>query len=143
LEGLGAAALLHSLREPRRGTADLRSDDELVAVLKAVAHPIRLRIVSLLCGGERHVNALADDLGAPQAIVSQQLRILRTQGIVAASRVRGFAVYRLQKQALHELIRFARGCAAVAEHGAAPRRARTAARAQSRRNPGRISPGRQ
>ena len=32
-------------------------------VLKAVAHPLRLRIVAILCRGEEHVNALASRLG--------------------------------------------------------------------------------
>ncbi len=73
-------------------------------VLKAVAHPLRIRIVALLCRGERHVNGLADDLATPQPIVSQQLRILRARGLVAATRNNGFARYRLAEPALRELI---------------------------------------
>lgn len=95
--------------------------DRLVAVLKAVAHPLRLRIVALLCQGEHQVNALERQLSAPQAIVSQQLRILRSQGLVAVTRTGGFARYRLQGLALRELIRFAGECA-DAEVRASPRR---------------------
>jgi ArsR family transcriptional regulator len=86
----------------------LRSDAaraaHLAEVLKAVAHPLRLRIVALLCQGEAHVTALVDALGAPQPLVSQQLRILRAQGLVAASREDGFAWYRLAEPALRDLV---------------------------------------
>lgn len=73
-------------------------------VLKAVAHPLRLRIVAILCRGDEHVNALAAQLGEPQAIVSQQLRILRLRGLVASERIDGFAWYRLAEPALRELV---------------------------------------
>ncbi len=73
-------------------------------VLKAVAHPLRLRIVATLCRGAEHVNALAEQLGVPQPIVSQQLRILRGHGLVAARRANGFAWYRLAEPALRDLV---------------------------------------
>ncbi|BDG06037.1 ArsR/SmtB family transcription factor [Anaeromyxobacter oryzae] len=79
-------------------------------VLKAVAHPLRLRIVALLCEGEENVTALADKLEASQAIVSQQLRILRSHGLVAASREGGFATYRLVEQNLRGLVRCMEKC---------------------------------
>ncbi len=79
--------------------------ERLSEILKAVAHPLRLRIVALLCGqGETHVNGLAERLDAPQPIVSQQLRILRARGLVAATRENGFARYRLAEPALRELV---------------------------------------
>jgi DNA-binding transcriptional ArsR family regulator len=73
-------------------------------VLKAVAHPLRLRIVALLCEGEAHVGALAERLDTPQPIVSQQLRILRARRLVDATRESGFARYRLAEPALRELV---------------------------------------
>ena len=78
--------------------------EHLSEVLKAVAHPLRLRIVALLCAGDFHVNGLAERLDAPQPIVSQQLRILRTRGLVTAVRENGFARYRLAEPALRELV---------------------------------------
>jgi DNA-binding transcriptional ArsR family regulator len=88
-----------------------RADDEVVALLKAIAHPLRLGIVARLCDGELHVGALARELAAPQPIVSQQLRILRALGIVAATRVHGFARYRVRDGAFRDLVRLARACA--------------------------------
>ena len=73
-------------------------------VLKAVAHPLRLRIVAILCDGPQHVGALAMDLDEPQAVVSQQLRILRLRGLVAFERKQGFAFYRLAEPALRDLV---------------------------------------
>jgi ArsR family transcriptional regulator len=87
--------------------------ERLSEILKAVAHPLRLRILALLCGeGEAHVNGLADRLRAPQPIVSQQLRILRARGLVAANRENGFARYRLAEPALRDLI----GCMERCRH---------------------------
>lgn len=79
-------------------------------VLKAVAHPLRVRIVASLCEGEANVGALAEKLGASQAIVSQQLRILRSHGLVAATRSNGFARYRLLEQNLRGLVRCMEKC---------------------------------
>lgn len=85
--------------------ADSGEKAERVAeVLKAVAHPLRIRIVALLCRGDEHVNALAEKLQVPQAIVSQQLRILRLKGLVVAAREQGFARYRLREPHLLDLV---------------------------------------
>jgi DNA-binding transcriptional ArsR family regulator len=73
-------------------------------VLKAMAHPLRIRIVATLCRGEEHVNELAAKLGVAQAIVSQQLRILRLNGLVAVARENGFARYRVAEPQLHQLV---------------------------------------
>ena len=74
-------------------------------LLKALGHPLRLRIVTLLARGREHVGALAERLDIPQAITSQQLRILRMSGLVAATRENGQAVYRLIDPRVVRLIR--------------------------------------
>lgn len=73
-------------------------------VLKAVAHPLRLRIIALLCHAEHNVNELAECLGVPQPIVSQQLRILRMRRLVDCARKGGHAQYRLVEQHLKTLV---------------------------------------
>ena len=82
----------------------------LADVLKALAHPTRLRIIAALCEGEESVIGLAGRLGTPQAIVSQQLRILRMSGLVAAERNGGFARYSLAQPRLRELVSCLEGC---------------------------------
>jgi DNA-binding transcriptional ArsR family regulator len=94
----------------RHISADAARADHLAEVLKAVAHPLRLRIVAVLCEGEENVTALAEKVEASQAIVSQQLRILRSRGLVAASREGGFATYRLVEQNLRGLVRCMERC---------------------------------
>src|SRR5512138_3136351 len=94
---------------PMAKTRPLRSDprraEHIAEVLKAVAHPLRIRMVAVLCcAGEETVGNLAERVGAPQPIVSQQLRILRAQGLVAVTREGGFARYRISEPALHDLV---------------------------------------
>lgn len=93
------------------GLAEARPRAKYLAdVLKALAHPARLRIVAALCEGEESVIGLAGRLGVPQAIVSQQLRILRMSGLVAAERSGGFAVYSLAQPRLRQLVSCLEGC---------------------------------
>jgi ArsR family transcriptional regulator len=83
---------------------DPKKAERIAEVLKAVAHPLRIRIVAVLCAAEETVGDLAERVDAPQPIVSQQLRILRTQGLVAVTRTGGFARYRIAEPALHDLV---------------------------------------
>jgi DNA-binding transcriptional ArsR family regulator len=95
----------------------LAGDRERAAVcadtLKALGHPARLRIVKELCGGERTVGGISRSLGIPQAIASQQLRILRMAGLVSATRAGGFARYALAVPQLRNLITCLERCHAA------------------------------
>ena len=51
---------------------------------RALANPVRIRILEALLHGGQTVQALQEALGLSQPIVSQQLAILRNRGIVAA-----------------------------------------------------------
>ena len=51
---------------------------------KALAHPVRIRLLELLRHGERSVQELQAHLELDQSIVSQQLAILRAKNIVTA-----------------------------------------------------------
>jgi len=83
---------------------DPKRAEHVASVLRAIAHPLRVRIVATLCRSEEHVNGLAEELDAPQAIVSQQLRILRAERLVEARRENGHAYYRLAEPALRDLV---------------------------------------
>jgi DNA-binding transcriptional ArsR family regulator len=89
---------------------DVEKATRIAEILKAVAHPLRLRIVAVLCRREMQVNALADRLGAPQAIVSQQLRILRMHRLVTAVRAHGYVTYRLREPRLQDLVNCMEHC---------------------------------
>jgi ArsR family transcriptional regulator len=51
---------------------------------RALAHPTRIRMLEILMRGGRTVQELQEVLALGQPIVSQQLAVLRNQGIVAA-----------------------------------------------------------
>lgn len=91
---------------------DTRKAGHLADTLKALAHPVRLQIIAILCVGNENVNGLAQRLGVKQAIVSQQLRILRMSGLVEVVREHGFSRYELAEPRLRELVRCLEGCPA-------------------------------
>jgi DNA-binding transcriptional ArsR family regulator len=53
------------------------------ALLKALAHPVRLKIVEGLMDHECNVNKIVASLKLPQSTVSQHLGILKSQKIVS------------------------------------------------------------
>jgi ArsR family transcriptional regulator, zinc-responsive transcriptional repressor len=55
-------------------------------LLRALAAPLRIAIVTELGSGARCVHELVDALAAPQPLVSQHLRVLRAVGVVTGSR---------------------------------------------------------
>ena len=84
----------------------MATDVEPVAttdVLKALAEPLRWRIVELLAGEELCVCHLVDELGVPQPLVSHHLRVLRGLGVVSTERFRYWTYYRLEPEALAPL----------------------------------------
>jgi DNA-binding transcriptional ArsR family regulator len=50
---------------------------------RALAHPVRIRILELLVKEDRSVQELQEALGLEQPVVSQQLRVLRSNNIVS------------------------------------------------------------
>lgn len=56
--------------------------EEMSLILKALAHPVRLKMVELLLENECCVNNLSIILGIPQSTSSQHLGILRNSGII-------------------------------------------------------------
>ena len=55
------------------------------AFFKALAHPIRIRLLELLVKGDMNVQELQEALGVEQPVVSQQLAALRANNIVAGT----------------------------------------------------------
>ncbi len=54
--------------------------------LKALAHPLRFQIISVLAGRERNVSDIEEASGITQPALSQQLAILRKAGLVTTRR---------------------------------------------------------
>lgn len=72
-----------------------REFDDCAEQLKAVADAERLRIVSLLLGGEHNVSELSAKLRDDIVNVSHHLGILRRAGIVQATKRGRFVIYTL------------------------------------------------
>lgn len=89
--------------------ADLAHDTDLAEeraeILKALANPVRLRIIAQLAGtAEQSVGDLCDALALPQARVSQQLAALRLNGIVRVRRDQSFHYYSLAIPQMVEML---------------------------------------
>ena len=75
---------------------------------KALANPTRIRILERLVHGSRTVYELQEDLTLEQATVSQQLAVLRNQGIVNADKEGLTVRYSLRDPLVGELLEVAR-----------------------------------
>lgn len=73
-------------------------------LLKALAHPIRLRMIEGLLGKECNVNKMVKALGIPQSTVSQHLGILKSRGIVSIRKEGVRTCYRVADPRVKELI---------------------------------------
>jgi len=80
--------------------------------LKALGHPQRLRLLEALADGEKSVGRLAELLDIPQAIVSQQLRIMRSNGVVCQRRYHTNSLYSLAHEGLIQLLSCLETCQA-------------------------------
>ncbi|EKD26243.1 MAG: transcriptional regulator [uncultured bacterium] len=56
--------------------------DKTSDLLKALAHPVRLKIVEGLLSNECHVDKIVHKMGLPQSTISQHLAILKNRGIL-------------------------------------------------------------
>lgn len=75
---------------------------------KALGHPVRIRILEILIGGERSVQELQEVLGLDQPVVSQQLAMLRTKNIVKARKEGATVRYTIRDASIRELLAIAR-----------------------------------
>ena len=90
------------LREP----IDEEQADQLSRVLKALADPVRLRLLSLIgahAGGEACVCELVDRFDLSQPTISHHLKVLREAGLIDAERRGTWVYYRALPGVLEQL----------------------------------------
>jgi DNA-binding transcriptional ArsR family regulator len=75
---------------------------------KALAHPIRIRILDSLRDGEKGVNELSEILKIEPANVSQQLSILRMRNIVVGRKTGSNVYYSVSDATVFRLLDVAR-----------------------------------
>lgn len=74
-------------------------------LLKALGHPVRLKMVEGLLCGECNVKKMVKALGLPQSTVSQHLGILKNRGIVQIRKEGVKTCYRVTDPRIKELMK--------------------------------------
>lgn len=78
---------------------------EVSGILKALAHPQRLMILSHLLQGPKTVSELVDACGASQSQISQFLMRMKLEGLVRAERDGRFVRYSVADKRLVQLMK--------------------------------------
>lgn len=86
-------------------------EENTARLLKCLAHPSRLAIITRLGNGEKCVRKFSEELDLRQPNVSQHLRILRHCGLVLSRRKGNMVCYRLSHPGLANVVRAARKAA--------------------------------
>lgn len=71
---------------------------------KALAHPLRIKILNALRDGEVGVNELSSRLGVEQSTLSQQLAVLRKSSIVEGRKEAQSVFYSVRDPAIFQLL---------------------------------------
>jgi ArsR family transcriptional regulator, zinc-responsive transcriptional repressor len=77
---------------------------EAAECLKALAHPVRLRMVQLLLRGRYTVGQLAEDCSIPDNVASENLRLMQRCGFLASEREGRRVYYRVAEPHLKSLM---------------------------------------
>lgn len=84
--------------------------EKYAEIFKALAHPIRLKIV---CGlakkDECNVSIMVEKLGVPQPLVSQHLNILKNAGIITGYKKGTQICYRITDDATRKIVNTIQG----------------------------------
>ena len=87
-------------------TTDLaNSSGRASEFLKSLANAQRLRILCLIMEGERPVGEIAEAVGANQSSVSQNLALMRREGLIVPRRSGQTIYYRLADKRLVKMFR--------------------------------------
>ena len=90
------------------GHIDLFADDNDIErasrSLKAMSHPLRLKILCTLGAQEISVQEIVDSVGTSQSNISQHLAILRDKGILASRKDANRVYYRVSDARTLQLI---------------------------------------
>lgn len=93
-------------------------EDDLIEALKALAHPLRWRILTALIAGERNVGEIEAATGIGQPGLPQQLGVLRKAELVATRKDAKLVFYSLAEAQISETL--ARIAALVPGENVAP-----------------------
>lgn len=69
--------------------------EQAALAIKAMAHPLRLKILCLLGNQELSVQDIVENVGTTQSNISQHLAILRDKDVLATRKEANFVYYRI------------------------------------------------
>ena len=79
--------------------------EEMAEILKALAHPLRLKIVcGLILKNECNVNKMVEHLNVAQPTISQHLIILKNAGIIEGFRHGNQICYKVTNDSVRKMI---------------------------------------
>jgi ArsR family transcriptional regulator len=78
--------------------------EHIADVLKALAHPVRLKIVETLERSEKCVNEIVKAVGGKQSITSQQLNMMKDKGVLACRKDGAKVYYRIENKNVIKLL---------------------------------------
>jgi len=86
----------------KRATTDLSQTTEF---LKIIGEENRLKIVCMLCSGEKCVCEIWQDLNLPQNLISHHLKVLKDFDLVSSKKEGLKVFYKLNKKVVKKYIR--------------------------------------
>ena len=86
--------------------------ENIAFILKTVAHPTRIAIITVLRSGEKHsVNEICEKLGGTeQSLTSHHLSIMKLKGVLGSSRVGRNVYYYLKLKEVLKVINCVENC---------------------------------
>ena len=79
--------------------------DKAADLFAVLSTPIRLRIISALCQGEKNVGQLLENIGVPQPNMSQHLNIMFRSGVLGKRRQGAQMFYRIADETAAKVCR--------------------------------------
>lgn len=93
------------MEKPAINLIDKQEDIEMAArALKAIAHPLRLKILCVVGDQEACVQEIVDAVGTSQSNISQHLAILRDKGVLQTRKDANRVYYRVCDQRTLQLL---------------------------------------
>ena len=94
-----------AMKHPIEDLKDKQEQIEMAArSLKAIAHPLRLKIMCVIGDEEVCVQDIVDAVGTSQSNISQHLAILREKGVLQTRKDANRVFYRVADQRILQLI---------------------------------------
>lgn len=87
-----------------KSSANMRALSQAAECLKALAHPVRLRMLQLLFRGQYTVGELAQDCQVPDNVASEHLRLMQRCGFLTSARDGRRVYYQVAEPHLADLL---------------------------------------